>query len=78
MSPSLFSSLRNRLSSGHIATSASTLLPFSLQCGSACFPLPFIRVSVRGFLLLSRKLKITPAAKKLIPMNLKEPINLTH
>ena len=28
--PSLFSSLRNRLSSGHIATSASTFLLFSL------------------------------------------------
>ena len=31
MSPSLFSSLRDRLSSGHIATLASTLLPFSLE-----------------------------------------------
>ena len=31
MSPSLISSMRNRLRSGHIATSTSTLLPFSLR-----------------------------------------------
>ena len=35
VSPSLFSSLWNRLSSGHIATSASTLLPASLEVGAA-------------------------------------------
>ena len=35
MSTSLFSSLRNKLSSGHIATSASTLLPFSLDWSDA-------------------------------------------
>ena len=40
MSPSLFSSLRDRLSSGHIATLASTLLPFSLTTISSVPHLP--------------------------------------